>query len=463
MIEALKDSIDMLNVQLYNSGSQFGLDGPAGGEFKQGNADFVLAMTEAVILGFTATGTIGTYSGFPSNKVGIGLPGCHSSDAVPHKELEQAMNYLIGKGPQPGNYTLKTVGGYPDLLGMMTWSINSDQTCGPSYGFVDTWSKVFTDSSYIEITSGDIYEKLEDGKIIQVNLFKDTYATSLDTTHWDIENLPDGVRLGSVIRLNDTTAQLVLTGNSLADYSTAIWNVKVTAGSSQFSKSTLSLSRDNGIVLKKTRSKIPGIVQCEDLSAKQNAYIVNLFNGEIGKQLRFNATYYADYEVDVTESADYDVEFRMCIAPGNHSTSISIDGVTNSAQQMSSTTAWQVYETATFRVKLDSGLHVLTLKMASGWMNIDWMEFKKADLSGVADINNSNTIIYPNPATNLLHIQSDSFTPIAITDLSSKTVLAITQTSLNSTINIENLSTGIHLIKLVNDTGIVTYEKFLKQ
>ena len=50
IIEALRDSIDMLNVQLYNSGSQYGLDGLI---YSQGSANWVLAMTEAVIQGFT--------------------------------------------------------------------------------------------------------------------------------------------------------------------------------------------------------------------------------------------------------------------------------------------------------------------------------------------------------------------------------------------------------------------------
>lgn len=35
-----------------------------------------------------------------------------------------AIKYLRGNGPKPGNYTLVQSGGYPNLRGMMTWSIN---------------------------------------------------------------------------------------------------------------------------------------------------------------------------------------------------------------------------------------------------------------------------------------------------------------------------------------------------
>ena len=40
------------------------------------------------------------------------------------------MEYLLGEGPQAGSYALVQAGGYPDLRGMMTWSINWDKFYG---------------------------------------------------------------------------------------------------------------------------------------------------------------------------------------------------------------------------------------------------------------------------------------------------------------------------------------------
>lgn len=406
IIEALRDSIDMLNVQLYNSGSMFGLDGQSGGEFAQGNADFVVAMTEAVILGFTATGTIGDYSGLDASKVGVALPGCHSSDAVPHKELEDAMNYLMGKGPQPGNYTLKTQGGFPNIKGMMTWSINSDRKCNPNYGFVDTWGKLFTDSSYIEIeNNGSIYETQENGGILQVNLFKDKYANDLDTAKWIVSNLPDGVSVDSIIRVNDSTAHVILKGNSTNEYNAAIWNVKIEADSSQFIKSTLSLDRGNGIVLKKIRTKIPGRLEGEDHFAKKSAYIVNLFNGESGYMLRFNENYHADFEIDVSKTAKYDITFRVA-AKENQTmkTSIKIDGATKAIQNIASSSAWNKWDTLAFEINLDSGYHELKLTATQGWLNVDYIDFKEAQPEGIDGvIHTDNIVIYPNPTSGLFH------------------------------------------------------------
>lgn len=46
IIHALRDSIDILQIQLYNSGTMYGIDNNI---YTQGTADFIIAMTEAVI------------------------------------------------------------------------------------------------------------------------------------------------------------------------------------------------------------------------------------------------------------------------------------------------------------------------------------------------------------------------------------------------------------------------------
>ena len=143
VIEALKDSIDMLHVQLYNSGSMYGIDGNI---YTQGTADFIVAMTEAVIQGFNTSG--GTFSGLPATKVGVGLPACVNAAGggfTDTAQVKAAISYLRGIGPKPGTYTLLQNGGYPDLGGMMTWSINWDavNTCGPAYGFASNFESIF--------------------------------------------------------------------------------------------------------------------------------------------------------------------------------------------------------------------------------------------------------------------------------------------------------------------------------
>lgn len=145
IVEGLRDSLDILQVQLYNSGTMFGIDG---GVYTQGTADFVVAMTEAVIQGFSTSG--GFFDGLPEDKVAIGLPACESAAGggyLQPSEVLAAVQYIKGTGSQPGDYSLTDLTGYPDLAGMMTWSINWDavENCGEEYGYAQTFEEVFLD------------------------------------------------------------------------------------------------------------------------------------------------------------------------------------------------------------------------------------------------------------------------------------------------------------------------------
>lgn len=143
LLDALRDSIDLLHVQLYNSGSMYGIDGQI---YTQGTADFIVAMTEAVIQGFSTQG--GFFAGFPPEKVAVGLPSCSLAAGSGYADtvtVAAAMNYLLGKGPKPGSYTLTNVNAYPNLAGMMTWSINWDanSTCNGSYAFAENFGNIY--------------------------------------------------------------------------------------------------------------------------------------------------------------------------------------------------------------------------------------------------------------------------------------------------------------------------------
>ena len=144
VIHALRDSIEILHVQLYNSGSMYGIDGNI---YNQGTADFIAAMTEAVIQGFNTTG--GFFSGLPANKVVVGLPACPGAAGggyISPVIVQSAINYLMGSGPQPGSYVLANASGYPSLRGMMTWSINWDavSSCASAYEYANNFQNIFS-------------------------------------------------------------------------------------------------------------------------------------------------------------------------------------------------------------------------------------------------------------------------------------------------------------------------------
>jgi chitinase len=141
IINALRDSIDILQVQLYNTGSMYGIDGNI---YTEGTADFIVAETEACIQGFNTSG--GTFAGLPASKVAVGLPACSGAAGGGFTDtatVGKAMRYLLGTGPKPGSYTLHQTGGYPTLAGMMTWSINWDNVC-TGYDYAENFQRIFS-------------------------------------------------------------------------------------------------------------------------------------------------------------------------------------------------------------------------------------------------------------------------------------------------------------------------------
>jgi chitinase len=148
IIDALRNRLDILQVQLYNSGSMYGIDG---GIYTQGTADFIVSQTEALLQGFTTGG--GFFAPLPPEKVAIGLPACPLAAGggyVTPAVLEQAVDYLRGTGPQPGSY--QRVATYPTLRGLMTWSINWDDvgSCAVADEYAQAFEDIFSISTAVQ-------------------------------------------------------------------------------------------------------------------------------------------------------------------------------------------------------------------------------------------------------------------------------------------------------------------------
>jgi chitinase len=130
IIYGSQDVLTFLYVQGYNSGSMRGLDGRV---YSQGTADFHVAMTEMLLQGFpVAGGRFGLFPGLAGQQIAFGVPASPQAGggftSIP--DLQNALRYLIEGIPFGGTYQLVNPGGYPDMLGLMTWSINWDRFYG---------------------------------------------------------------------------------------------------------------------------------------------------------------------------------------------------------------------------------------------------------------------------------------------------------------------------------------------
>ena len=146
-IEQLRNDIDLLMIQLYNSGNVYSIKYPGNKtEYAAGTVDFIITQTEAAIEGFTINNSAisGSYSGLPASKIAVALPACSGAGSgyVSPTNVKAAMEYLMGCGSKPGSYTLSKT--YPELRGLMTWSINNDAnaSCSGSYTFADAYTSI---------------------------------------------------------------------------------------------------------------------------------------------------------------------------------------------------------------------------------------------------------------------------------------------------------------------------------
>lgn len=465
MIEALSDSIDMLNVQLYNSGSMFGLDGRV---YEQSSADFVVAMTEAVIKGYTSKGNIGTFSGFPASKVGVGLPGCNGYGYVQPQELEAAMKYLTGKGPKPGTYTLQQAGGYPDLRGMMTWSINSDKRCSPSYGYVALYEQLFSDKPFIKISNKEeiIITKEEEGEI-SVELFNGKFTNPINTDHWSVSNLPTNVSIASINRENDSLATIVISGNSIGPGGNGhILDVTVTIDSNGIENSSNSISKGHGVKLTDPGYLLPTRIEAEGFHDMKGVEIRTAQDATNGTKLgNWHNGDYTEYNIVVPDSGGvYDIELRVATAQNNVADySLQLDGQELLRTKLESTGGWEAWKTISHEIILPAGEHKFRFYTYSGHLGLNWLNFVYKFPVGLDESSHTQLGIYPNPVNSSLHIENHLAGTVTITDINGKVIIETPINSSNHTLDVSNLSTGVYQIMLNDINNIKTYSKFIKE
>ncbi|PZX93205.1 glycoside hydrolase [Flavobacterium aquariorum] len=145
VIDNLRNELDLLMVQLYNTGSISALDNVA---YSQATPDFLVSMSDMMIKGFNVASTGYHFNGLPASKIVIAIPACAGAAPAggyltPQKGI-QAFNYLRYGTTYPGrSYTMQSAA-QPGMRGVMTWSINWDAACGTGYEFSNAYATYFS-------------------------------------------------------------------------------------------------------------------------------------------------------------------------------------------------------------------------------------------------------------------------------------------------------------------------------
>ena len=211
---------------------------------------------------------------------------------------------------------------------------------------------------------------------------------------------------------------------------------------------------------------IPGLVEAEDYIYQEGLSTEETTDINGGLNIGYtDAGDFADYFVLVTETGDYDINFRA--ASENQSGSILlqlIDGsnIQNLTQiSLPITGGWQTWETVSATTNLTEGSYKLRLKVSHPGFNLNWIEFDFTGNSmGLDDNEMKGLRLFPNPVNEILTIYSEyeTFT-IEIFDIIGKKIFEAE--NLNS-INVGHFEEGIYLLKI--SSGIYKHSKlFIKK
>ncbi|WP_298542082.1 cellulase family glycosylhydrolase [uncultured Aquimarina sp.] len=125
LIHALRDKLTFLQVQYYNSGSITALDDRF---YAMGNADFYVSLVDMLLKGFPVTGDNSKFfPGLRPDQILIGVPATVNAGNgfTGSQGVINALDYIIRGNSFGGQYSLSQI--YPQLRGVMSWSINWDQ------------------------------------------------------------------------------------------------------------------------------------------------------------------------------------------------------------------------------------------------------------------------------------------------------------------------------------------------
>jgi chitinase len=145
ILVGLSAQLDLLQMQLYNSPG--GVNAWNGTTYFEATGDFVVAMNETVVKGFTLLAGKGTFAGIPASKIGFGLPAntaAAGSGFVSYSDICLAVKYFKGTIAKPAGWTYNMTAAYPTLKGLMTWDINLDLSSStPVWGFASNYTCSF--------------------------------------------------------------------------------------------------------------------------------------------------------------------------------------------------------------------------------------------------------------------------------------------------------------------------------
>jgi chitinase len=238
----LRNELNYVHVQYYNAGGNTGSDGNS---YNQSTADFIVAMSDMLLSGFKlGTGGNGqTFEPLREDQVAFGLPA--TTGAAPAggylalAEVTKALNYLTKGTSFGGKYKLSK--SFPNMRGIMTWSVNWDNIPSSNYAFGKTFSQYFCGTTNLCSPATGMDEAKEAVHSLQVfpnpsgGIIKIEGYAHDETASLQVFNIYGEEIHAEVIQRNGLFQKQL----DLSRYSSGVYFVKLTDGSTSQTKRLL--------------------------------------------------------------------------------------------------------------------------------------------------------------------------------------------------------------------------------
>ena len=125
-------------------------------------------------------------------------------------------------------------------------------------------------------------------------------------------------------------------------------------------------------------NSIPGLVQAEDYSDMFGIQIENTTDNGGGSNVGYiESGDWIEYLIDVGDSGDYFVEYRLASLNGSTGFEVLVDNEKLDTQTVPSTGGWQNWVTESSTLTLDAGQQVLRINALGPSWNINWLRFTR--------------------------------------------------------------------------------------
>lgn len=169
-----------------------------------------------------------------------------------------------------------------------------------------------------------------------------------------------------------------------------------------------------------------------------------------------------EYTVNVAEAGTYALDVRVAAEGTGKTFHVEMDGIDlTGAIAVPNTEGWQIWKTATVdNLSLTQGKKVMRVAFDADYMNLNWLEFRKATVTGLDEEKFTRAPIYPNPFEEGLHVIIKNSFSYHITDLSGAQMEGGAANA-ESKIGV-SLKPGMYVLHVQDGSGIHIY-KITKQ